>query len=446
MRFTIPFKLTYRPYRVLISKATNVLNAYFIRTASLPADAGLKNRSQVTSPPARSPRRMAAPGQEMQYPSRAMLPTQAPFKAYVGNIPYELDEGVIAHFFRGLQISDIHITRHRDTGRAKGCFVEFRTQQDLGNALTLDGTDLLRRPVSVQIAEPKQRERERQDRDPFFPSSSSSNRQRGGDFGGRPRSVGFGEGFGREQREPAMERWGAAAPHSGGGGVPREPSNIDSSEISRERPKLVLQPRSQAAGTATAGADNSSSRANPFGNAKPADTAAKLKELEERERIRKTEASRAEEAVGPIAFPARLPTAVLSRPPLSPQHPKPHAPGGSPPKILQNTTAMGDHPRVAEPKERGEGRGGQGGYRGRGRGRGGGSGGEDQQGPHVSESEPRGRGRGRGGRGRSDQRGGKGGNGKGRNTSTSSLPAPRGVEDDAPKTTVSNPFGLLADE
>ncbi len=32
------------------------------------------------------------------------LPDQPPFKAYIGNVPYELDEEVIEHFFRGLKV------------------------------------------------------------------------------------------------------------------------------------------------------------------------------------------------------------------------------------------------------------------------------------------------------------------------------------------------------
>lgn len=54
-------------------------------------------------------------------------------------------------------------------------------------------------------------------------------------------------------------------------------------ESLKERPKLVLQPRSQTAGPTNAPAQAPASRGNPFGDARPADTAAKLKEIEERE-------------------------------------------------------------------------------------------------------------------------------------------------------------------
>ena len=53
------------------------------------------------------------------------------------------------------QVTDVIITRHQDTGKPKACFVEFGSQEDLKNALTLDGADMLRRPVRLQVAEPR---------------------------------------------------------------------------------------------------------------------------------------------------------------------------------------------------------------------------------------------------------------------------------------------------
>lgn len=130
------------------------------------------------------------------------LPDRPPFKVYLGNIPYDLDEEVVADFFSGLDVSapqrqggaaagrcrqrpaptcrrcrgitptnappmhppnrpqivDIMITRHHDTGKPKGCFVEFKTQEHLSKALTADGEPMLRRPVRIQVAEPKRRD------------------------------------------------------------------------------------------------------------------------------------------------------------------------------------------------------------------------------------------------------------------------------------------------
>lgn len=49
------------------------------------------------------------------------------------------------------QIVDIIITRHHDTGKPKGCFVEFASQEHLAQALTADGEPMLRRPVRIQV-------------------------------------------------------------------------------------------------------------------------------------------------------------------------------------------------------------------------------------------------------------------------------------------------------
>lgn len=66
--------------------------------------------SQPTSPPARGP--PAYPEEERggaagytPFSAAPPLPDRPPFKAYLGNIPYDLDEEVVAHFFRGLDVS-----------------------------------------------------------------------------------------------------------------------------------------------------------------------------------------------------------------------------------------------------------------------------------------------------------------------------------------------------
>ncbi len=41
----------------------------------------------------------------LPFPEGPALPDRPPFKAYLGNIPYDLDEEVVVHFFRGLDVS-----------------------------------------------------------------------------------------------------------------------------------------------------------------------------------------------------------------------------------------------------------------------------------------------------------------------------------------------------
>lgn len=56
-----------------------------------------------------------------------------------------------------LQIVDLHITRHHDTGKARACFVEFRSRDDMRRALELgqQSVPLGGRRVDIQPAEPK---------------------------------------------------------------------------------------------------------------------------------------------------------------------------------------------------------------------------------------------------------------------------------------------------
>ncbi|KFM25249.1 putative LIM domain-containing serine/threonine-protein kinase [Auxenochlorella protothecoides] len=93
---------------------------------------------------ARSPRAPAAAARP--------TPSGPPYKIYISNLPWEVDEYAIERFFQGLEIRDIILLRHRDTQKPKGCFVEFGSVQDLTEALTADGAELMRRPISAAPA------------------------------------------------------------------------------------------------------------------------------------------------------------------------------------------------------------------------------------------------------------------------------------------------------
>jgi len=374
------------------------------------------------------------------------LPDHPPFKAYVGNVPFDIDEGVVDHFFRGLKISDIMVTRHRDTGRAKGCFVEFASQQDLKNALTMNGADLLRRPVSIQVAEPKHGGGGRgggRDRDSFFGGGGGG---RGGD-----RRGGGGGGYSRfdEDRGDSGGRWNQVRD------IPLvEPSSP------RERPKLILKPRRAAedAGDAGAGAaGDSGAKPNPFGGARPANTAAKLQELEEKDRQRKADAVAARAAAkaaveGGGRFESKKEGAAEREAPAGEQireRTEPHRP---PPGLSQapggggggggRGRVRGDRRDRDRDRERGgDRRGGQ-------RERGSGAGGEPGGLSHHRQGDS-----GRSGRG---ERSGRGGGASGEKTekaaaAAAEAPPPARVvaapgEDAVPKTKVSNPFDLLGNE
>jgi len=381
------------------------------------------------------------------------LPDHPPFKAYIGNVPFDIDEEVVDHFFRGLQISDIMVTRHRDTGRAKGCFVEFASQQDLKNALTMNGADLLRRAVSIQVAEPKHggggggggARGGGRDRDSYFGGG-------GGARGGDRRISGGGGGYSRfdEDRSDSRGRWNQVRD------VPLvEPSSP------RERPKLILQPRraaEDAGGAASGAGEDGGAKPNPFGGARPANTAAKLQELEEKDRQRRADAAvaraaakaaveggGARESKGDGAADRQAPAVEQIRERTEPHRPPPpglsQVPGGG--GGGRGRGDRRDRERGGGDRRGGSGRGGQ-------RERGSGAGGEPSGLSHHRQGDS-GRG-GRGGRGR-----GGGGGGGGEKTEKAAAaaaaaapPPPRIVaapgEDAVPKTKVSNPFDLLGDE
>ena len=178
------------------------------------------------------------------------VPDTPPYRAHIGNISYDLTEDAVEAFLGHHRVVEILITRYREDGRAKSCFVEFVEREDLEKALELDGRDLMGRRARVEVAMARQR------RD-------------GADGGGR----GVGRGRGRGGRGDRGDRFGLP---------PRkeawEPPTMPSEESRAARPRLNLKPRSQKVGEVDAAQTGGSS--NIFGQAKPIDTTAKLQALE----------------------------------------------------------------------------------------------------------------------------------------------------------------------
>ena len=246
--------------------------------------------------------------------SRANLPVpdEPPFKAYIENVPYDIDEPVVQQFFAKMKIRDIFINRFRDSGKPKGCYVQFFSREDLLDALNMDGMPMLNRPVRIKVAGPRSSDR-------FGRSAGGGRRPFGDGNDGRDRSFSGGSrrpesGFAAGSDEhlyPPRSRGGRYNPEEDRrGGVrtsmPRSvPSfkrddrpivvSVDASRAEgsssppRERPKLNLLPRSV---NASERAENKtvvprSGSNNPFGDAKPTDTSARLREIEERELARR---------------------------------------------------------------------------------------------------------------------------------------------------------------
>jgi translation initiation factor 4B len=192
------------------------------------------------------------------------FPTQPPYRAYVGNLPFTGNEDDLASLFTGLAVSNVRLVRDRDTEQSKGFgYVEFSDKESLREAVKLNGEDIEGRRVRVDVAHGDRRGGGRQQRggfgsgrdndDPKFTNFQS--------FGGERPNNRFNR---RQQRDgdqrPRFEEE-----------MPRELTE----EERAARPRLQLKKR-------TAKSTNASApRSSIFGDAKPRD-AAKVAEIEKR--------------------------------------------------------------------------------------------------------------------------------------------------------------------
>nr|XP_046189200.1 eukaryotic translation initiation factor 4B-like [Oncorhynchus gorbuscha] len=164
--------------------------------------------------------------------SRSCIPRGPPYTAFLGNLPYDVTEDSIMDFFRGVGISAVHLPREpSNQDRSKGFgYAEFDDVESLLSALSLNKENFGNRRILVDIADCGDRYGDR-----------------GGDRYDRP-----------------------------------EESRCDRGAV--ERPKLILKPRSlpKEVEQSSAPSARSDRAASIFGRAKPVDTAAKEREVEER--------------------------------------------------------------------------------------------------------------------------------------------------------------------
>jgi cold-inducible RNA-binding protein len=79
-------------------------------------------------------------------------------KLYVGNLPYEVGETELQELFaRAGSVESVTVMRDQMTGRARGfAFVEMGTDEEAQQAITLNGTQVGGRNLTVNEARPKE--------------------------------------------------------------------------------------------------------------------------------------------------------------------------------------------------------------------------------------------------------------------------------------------------
>ncbi|XP_075915007.1 eukaryotic translation initiation factor 4B isoform X2 [Petromyzon marinus] len=276
-----------------------------------PADDGVYKPSVDRALLPTAPRAARAPSVDM-----ARLPAKPPYTAFLGNLPYDVTEESIFKFFTGLKVSAVRLPREAsNSDRLKGFgYAEFDDIESLMRALALNDEMLRNRRVRVDIADQTQdrddrgglsrdRDWSREDKtDNDWRSRSSNNnnvddfpRRNGDQYGDRDRM----SSWGRDRYEPDRERFRDRERSFG----PRRDvdhyrdsqdryddrdSGYDDRRSSDrgpvQRPKLNLKPRStpKEEGVPPPPAPATQKLAFIFGGAKPVDTAAREREVEER--------------------------------------------------------------------------------------------------------------------------------------------------------------------
>ncbi|XP_053617308.1 eukaryotic translation initiation factor 4H isoform X2 [Plodia interpunctella] len=217
------------------------------------------------------------------------LPTEPPYKAYVGNLPGGIIQGDINRIFPDLAIKNVRLVMDKETDKFKGfCYVEFEYLDDLIKAIEMNGAiNVEGNIIKIDVAEEKRsgggggfdrgrrdgREGGRDGRagggggfrregggrgmyDHFDQLDRRAPRHQGGGFTHERERGGGGAGAERWEREPARGARGASEEPRGDWSAPRRAPppapgaprrNFDDMPPSRPdttgRPKLVLQPR-----------------------------------------------------------------------------------------------------------------------------------------------------------------------------------------------------------
>ncbi|KAF5375611.1 hypothetical protein D9757_008541 [Collybiopsis confluens] len=82
------------------------------------------------------------------------LPTQPPFTAFVGNLPFDLSEADLEDFFSSTKTKSVKIIKDRDDKPKGFGYVEFEELEGLKDAIAQTGSPFLGRTIRISVAEP----------------------------------------------------------------------------------------------------------------------------------------------------------------------------------------------------------------------------------------------------------------------------------------------------
>ncbi|XP_014470346.1 PREDICTED: eukaryotic translation initiation factor 4B [Dinoponera quadriceps] len=109
------------------------------------------NKDPVILPTA--PRAARGPGIDEEN-----IPTNAPFVAYISNLPYDINEPDLEEFFENMKISNMRLPKDANKSRGYG-YVEFEDRQSLIDALSMTNTTIKTRRVRIEVSNSSNDER-----------------------------------------------------------------------------------------------------------------------------------------------------------------------------------------------------------------------------------------------------------------------------------------------
>lgn len=255
----------------------------------------------------------------------AQVPSKPPYTAHISNVSFEANEEKVGSVLSGILNFRVPVDE-RGALRGHG-FIDFIDRESLIEALKKNGTPLLNRPMRIQLESIHRQQRQGRDQDlrsdeadwrSSHRSNTDEDTQSSRGYGDQQRRGGGGGGFGQQRQQGYRRDTGSnqqgyhqrenfsqgyqRRQHSGFKSNRFENSEADVQSASSgtttptasltERPKLTLAPRTKS--STESKSEERSAQSAIFGSAKPVNTAAREREIEEKLKRDKLEAERLE--------------------------------------------------------------------------------------------------------------------------------------------------------